>query len=189
LYLRLELRLEAEDMFYHAYNAYMSRAWPADELMPLSCRGRYRGREPSRGDIDEALGNFSLTLIDSLDMLVVLGDLDEFEAGVQKVVTTVTFDTDVVVSVFETNIRIVGGLVSAHILAELGRIIFGLGERKICNVAALQYRNPCAGILGTGGYCTHFSRVILVAVPSNEVICYELSQKKWIETILIVYVA
>ena len=108
-------------MFYHAYNAYMSRAWPADELMPLSCRGRYRGREPSRGDIDEALGNFSLTLIDSLDMLVVLGDLDEFEAAVQRVVTTVTFDTDVVVSVFETNIRIVGGLVSAHILAELGR--------------------------------------------------------------------
>ncbi len=132
MYLRLELRLEAEDMFYHAYNAYMSRAWPADELMPLSCRGRYRGREPSRGDIDEALGNFSLTLIDSLDMLVVLGDLDEFEAGVQKVVTTVTFDTDVVVSVFETNIRIVGGLVSAHILAELGRIIFsawGRGKR------------------------------------------------------------
>ena len=57
-------------------------------------------------------------------MLVVLGDLDEFEAAVQRVVTTVTFDTDVVVSVFETNIRIVGGLVSAHILAELGRRIF-----------------------------------------------------------------
>ncbi len=127
-------------MFYHAYNAYMSRAWPADELMPLSCRGRYRGREPSRGDIDEALGNFSLTLIDSLDMLVVLGDLDEFEAGVQKVVTTVTFDTDVVVSVFETNIRIVGGLVSAHILAELGRIIFSHGgeENMYCGCIAVS---------------------------------------------------
>ena len=104
----LELRYEASDMFYHAYNAYMDNAWPADELMPLSCRGRFRGREPSRGDIDDAMGNFSLTLIDSLDMLVVLGDTDEFENAVKKVIDTVAFDTDVVVSVFETNIRIVG---------------------------------------------------------------------------------
>ena len=104
----LELRYEASDMFYHAYNAYIDNAWPADELMPLSCRGRFRGREPSRGDIDDAMGNFSLTLIDSLDMLVVLGDTDEFENAVKKVIDTVAFDTDVVVSVFETNIRIVG---------------------------------------------------------------------------------
>jgi len=115
---RKELRLEAQDMFYHGYQAYMSLAWPADELMPLSCRGRYRGKEPGRGDIDDALGNFSLTLIDSLDMLVVLGDIQGFEEGVRKVISTVTFDSDLVVSVFETNIRVVGGLISAHVLAE-----------------------------------------------------------------------
>merc|ERR1719400_1647080 len=83
----------------------MDNAFPADELMPLSCKGRYRGAEPDRGDIDDALGNFSLTLIDSLDTLVVLGDLKEFESAVRKVIQTVRFDTDVVVSVFETNIR------------------------------------------------------------------------------------
>lgn len=43
-------------MFYHAYHAYMENAFPADELMPLSCRGRFRGVEPDRGDIDDALG-------------------------------------------------------------------------------------------------------------------------------------
>merc|ERR1719418_365133 len=122
---RLRLRHEAEDMFHHAYDAYMDNAWPADELMPLSCRGRYRGREASRGDIDDAMGNFSLTLIDSLDMLVVLGEGEEFEASVKKVIDTVNFDTDVVVSVFETNIRIVGGLVSGHVLAELVRAEHG----------------------------------------------------------------
>jgi len=115
---RRSLRLEAADMFYHGFDAYMSVAWPADELMPLSCKGRVRGKEPSRGDIDDALGNFSLTLIDSLDMLVVLGDVERFEEGVKKVISTVTFDSDLVVSVFETNIRVVGGLLSAHILAE-----------------------------------------------------------------------
>ena len=49
-------RDEARDMFYHAYHAYMENAFPADELMPLSCRGRFRGMETSRGDIDDALG-------------------------------------------------------------------------------------------------------------------------------------
>lgn len=43
-------------MFYHAYNAYMYNAYPADELMPLSCAGRYRGVSPNRGDIDDSLG-------------------------------------------------------------------------------------------------------------------------------------
>ena len=72
--------------------------------------------------------SFSLTLIDSLDTLVVLGAVDEFEDAVkvgrnfekeelincnfQKVIEEVRFDSDFVVSVFETNIRILGGLLS-----------------------------------------------------------------------------
>jgi len=115
-------------MFYHAYNAYMDNAFPADELMPLSCKGRYRGAEPDRGDIDDALGDFSLTLIDSLDTLVVLGDVKEFERGVKLVIDTVSFDKDFAVSVFETNIRVVGGLLSSHILAELIGINWYKGE-------------------------------------------------------------
>ncbi|BET00321.1 Glycosyl hydrolase family 47 [Nesidiocoris tenuis] len=115
---REALKEEARDMFYHAYNAYMDNAYPADELMPLSCQGRYRGLQPSRGDIDDTMGNFSLTLIDTLDTLVVLGDISEFERAVQLVIKDVSFESDIVVSVFETNIRILGGLLSAHILAE-----------------------------------------------------------------------
>ncbi|XP_011057999.1 PREDICTED: uncharacterized protein LOC105148154 isoform X2 [Acromyrmex echinatior] len=115
---REALKEEARDMFYHAYNAYMDNAYPADELMPLSCKGRYRGSEPNRGDIDSTLGNFSLTLVDTLDTLVVLGDLEEFENAVKLVARDVSFDTDVIVSLFETNIRMLGGLLSGHILAE-----------------------------------------------------------------------
>uniref|UniRef100_A0A0A9Y2A8 alpha-1,2-Mannosidase n=1 Tax=Lygus hesperus TaxID=30085 RepID=A0A0A9Y2A8_LYGHE len=112
------LKEEARDMFYHAYHAYMDNAYPADELMPLSCQGRYRGLQPSRGDIDDTMGNFSLTLIDTLDTLVILGDLAEFEHAVKLIIKDVSFDSDIVVSVFETNIRVLGGLLSAHILAE-----------------------------------------------------------------------
>ena len=52
--------------------------------------------------------SFTLTLIDSLDTLVVLGDIEEFEKGVQLVIQHATFDHDIAVSVFETNIRVVG---------------------------------------------------------------------------------
>uniref|UniRef100_A0A3B4BJ00 alpha-1,2-Mannosidase n=1 Tax=Periophthalmus magnuspinnatus TaxID=409849 RepID=A0A3B4BJ00_9GOBI len=96
-------------------------AYPADELMPLSCKGRVRGQEPNRGDIDESLGKFSLTLIDTLDTLVVLNKLDEFEEAVRKVVRDIRLDNDVVVSVFETNIRVLGGLLGAHVMADLFR--------------------------------------------------------------------
>lgn len=115
---RESLKEEARDMFYHAYRAYMDNAYPADELMPLSCQGRYRGVQPSRGDIDDTLGNYSLTLIDTLDTLAVLGDLEEFEHAVQLIIQDVSFDKDIVVSVFETNIRVLGGLLSGHVLSE-----------------------------------------------------------------------
>ncbi|KPI96086.1 ER degradation-enhancing alpha-mannosidase-like 3 [Papilio xuthus] len=114
---RIQLREEARSMFYHAYDAYMDNAYPADELMPLSCKGRWRGVTPSRGDMDDVLGNFSLTLVDSLDTLVVMGDFSEFNRAVRLVLRDVSFDHDIIVSVFETNIRMLGGLLSAHVLA------------------------------------------------------------------------
>ncbi|CAN0003999.1 unnamed protein product, partial [Ectocarpus sp. 12 AP-2014] len=83
--------------------------------MPLSCKGRGWQRR-TRGTIDDALGGYALTMIDSLDMHAVVGDgegfrratatlLRDFESGV------LTFDRDVVVSVFEASIRVLGGLV------------------------------------------------------------------------------
>ncbi|XP_049665432.1 ER degradation-enhancing alpha-mannosidase-like protein 3 isoform X3 [Accipiter gentilis] len=105
------------EMFDHAYSNYMEHAYPADELMPLTCRGRVRGQEPSRGDVDDALGKFSLTLIDTLDTLVVLNKTKEFEEAVKKVIKDVNLDNDIVVSVFETNIRVLGGLLGGHSVA------------------------------------------------------------------------
>ncbi|CAL8387186.1 unnamed protein product [Boreogadus saida] len=115
------IRDQVVEMFDHAYGSYMKYAYPADELMPLSCRGRVRGLEPNRGDIDDSLGKFSLTLIDTLDTLVVLNKLDEFEEGVRKTLKDVRLDNDVVVSVFETNIRVLGGLLGAHVMADMLR--------------------------------------------------------------------
>ncbi|XP_036376859.1 ER degradation-enhancing alpha-mannosidase-like protein 3 isoform X2 [Megalops cyprinoides] len=118
---RHRLRNQVVEMFDHAYQNYMDHAYPADELMPLTCRGRVRGLEPSRGDVDDALGKFSLTLVDTLDTLALLNKTTEFEAAVRRVLSDVRLDNDVVVSVFETNIRVLGGLLGGHSMAVMLR--------------------------------------------------------------------
>jgi Glycosyl hydrolase family 47 len=48
---------------------------------------------------------------------VIMGNYTEFRRAVHYVVSAVNFDTNVQVSVFETTIRVLGGLLSAHLLA------------------------------------------------------------------------
>jgi hypothetical protein len=63
------------------------------------------------------LSGTSVTLVDSLDTLAVINDPSEFTKAVLLIINSVTFDRDVTVSVFETNIRVLGGLLSGHLLA------------------------------------------------------------------------
>lgn len=63
-------------------------------------------------------GSYSLSLIDSLDTLAVLGNFTEFRRVVDILVEKSNFDSDINVSVFETNIRIVGGLLGAHLMMQ-----------------------------------------------------------------------
>uniref|UniRef100_A0AC35TYK7 Alpha-1,2-Mannosidase n=1 Tax=Rhabditophanes sp. KR3021 TaxID=114890 RepID=A0AC35TYK7_9BILA len=99
-----EYRTKVKDMFSHAYNAYLDHAYPYDELKPLTCKGQ------------DTWGKFKLTLIDSLSTNMILGNYTEFHRVVNLILESVTTDIDVNVSIFETNIRVIGGLLSAHIL-------------------------------------------------------------------------
>jgi hypothetical protein len=47
---------------------------------------------PDNITINDVLGDFSLTLIDSLDMLALMGNTSEFRRAVRLVVDTVHFD-------------------------------------------------------------------------------------------------
>ena len=89
----LLLRNRVKDMFYHAYDNYIYHAYPYDELKPIDCRGF------------DTWGSYSLTLIDSLDMLIILGNRTEFERVVDLLMKTIDLNKDINVSVFETNIR------------------------------------------------------------------------------------
>ena len=73
-----------------------------------------------RADIatNDVAGNFSVTLVDALDTFVVLNDPPGFERAVQNTIQWVSFDVNTKPQVFETTIRVLGGLLSGHIYAE-----------------------------------------------------------------------
>jgi hypothetical protein len=105
---QLKLVEKVKEMFYHGYNSYMDNAFPYADLHPLTCEGAHF----------DLIKVPLVTLIDTLDTLVILGNYSEFRRAVKLVSFHYpSFDIDVNVSVFETTIRLLGGLLSAHLLA------------------------------------------------------------------------
>ncbi|XP_078483513.1 ER degradation-enhancing alpha-mannosidase-like protein 1 [Ciona intestinalis] len=114
---RLEAKEDARNMFHFGYDNYMKYAFPQDELNPIACCGRGPDlMNPLNLNINDVLGNFSLTLIDSLDTIAIMGNSSEFKHAVEVVLNQVSFDLDSTVQVFETNIRVLGSLLSAHLI-------------------------------------------------------------------------
>ena len=131
--LRLEMLSESRKMFEFGYNCYMDCAFPQDELDPIHCRGRGPDvANPDNININDVLGDYSLTLVDALDTLAIMGNASEFRRAVQLVVDHVNFDKPNTVQVFEANIRVLGGLLSAHLLMEDPRwqIAMEYGQNK-----------------------------------------------------------
>jgi len=93
------------EMFHFSYDNYIKHAYPEDELKPISCSGQ------------NTWGNFSLTLIDALDTFAVMNDIKGFEDALNKI-EKINFDMDINISVFETTIRVLGGLLSSHLIAK-----------------------------------------------------------------------
>ncbi|XP_008422851.1 endoplasmic reticulum mannosyl-oligosaccharide 1,2-alpha-mannosidase isoform X2 [Poecilia reticulata] len=95
-------RLEAvRDAFRHAWKAYREYAWGHDELKPIS------------KSFSEWFG-LGLTLIDSLDTMWIMGLKEEFAEARSWVEKELSFDKNVDVNLFETTIRILGGLLSCY---------------------------------------------------------------------------
>lgn len=96
------LSSQSEAMFEHAYMSYIAHAFPSDELKPLSCGS------------DDSFAGLALTLVDSLDTFIILRQWPRFAQAVRNVSASLAFQVDDTVSVFETTIRVMGGLLSAH---------------------------------------------------------------------------
>ncbi|KAJ7956280.1 alpha-1,2-Mannosidase [Quillaja saponaria] len=111
---------KVRNMFYHAYDNYMTHAFPHDELKPLT--KTYTDSLSQLGNLKldhlpQDYNGSALTLIESLSSLVIMGNKSEFERAVLWLSENLKFDVDARVNLFECNIRVLGGLVSAHLLA------------------------------------------------------------------------
>lgn len=98
-------REKVKEAMLHAWNSYVKYAWGQDELQPQSKNGV------------NSFGGLGATLIDSLDTLYIMGLEDEFRKAREWVANSLNFNKDYEASVFETTIRVVGGLLSAYDLS------------------------------------------------------------------------
>eukprot|EP00668_Euglena_longa_P001373 GGOE01001627.1.p1 GENE.GGOE01001627.1~~GGOE01001627.1.p1 ORF type:complete len:610 (+),score=134.32 GGOE01001627.1:261-1832(+) len=98
-------REAVREAFRHAWSGYKTAAWSHDELRPVTNR------------TNDSWGGFGVTLVDALDTLWIMGLKQEWEESL-GVVRQLDYDQDVTVSVFETTIRHLGGLLGAYTLSK-----------------------------------------------------------------------
>lgn len=100
-----ERRDKVKDAMLHAWSSYEKYAWGMDELMPQSKVG-----------VNQFAG-LGASIIDSLDTLYIMGFKKQFEKARDWVAENLDFNKNVETSVFETTIRVLGGLLSAYDLS------------------------------------------------------------------------
>ncbi|XP_024906912.1 endoplasmic reticulum mannosyl-oligosaccharide 1,2-alpha-mannosidase isoform X2 [Pteropus alecto] len=115
------------DAFRHAWLGYRKFAWGHDELKPVS------------RSFSEWFG-LGLTLIDSLDTMWILGLKKEFGEARRWVSKKLQFQKDVDVNLFESTIRLLGGLLSAYHLS--GDALFLQKAEDLGNRLLPAFRTP-----------------------------------------------
>ncbi|XP_068637590.1 mannosyl-oligosaccharide 1,2-alpha-mannosidase MNS1-like [Aristolochia californica] len=98
-------REKVKEAMLHAWTSYEKYAWGNDELQPISKKG-----------VDN-FGGLGATIVDSLDTLYIMGLDEQFKKARDWVANSLNFNINVDTSVFETTIRVVGGLLSAYDLS------------------------------------------------------------------------
>ncbi|KAK1988566.1 family 47 glycosyl hydrolase [Colletotrichum cereale] len=121
---REERQQAVKQAFSKAWASYREHAWLADELTPVS------------GSRRNTFGGWAATLVDSLDTLWIMGMKDEFSDAVAAAATIDFTRTDLdEINVFETNIRYLGGFLSAFDLSGDVRLL-----RKAAEVGEMLYK-------------------------------------------------
>jgi len=93
------------ESFQHAWQGYRTYAWGKDHLKPIS-------------KTHQTWFNLGLTLIDSLDTMIVMNLKEEFVEAKNWVKDNLNFNINKDVNLFETTIRVLGGLLSTYHLSK-----------------------------------------------------------------------
>uniref|UniRef100_A0A6Q2ZJX4 alpha-1,2-Mannosidase n=1 Tax=Esox lucius TaxID=8010 RepID=A0A6Q2ZJX4_ESOLU len=120
-----ERRAKIKEMMKFAWDSYKRYAWGSNELRPVSKQGHSSNLF---GSIKGA------TIVDALDTLYIMEMYEDFDMATEWVEKNLDFNVNAEVSVFEVNIRFVGGLLSAYYLS--GKEVFRkkaieLGEKLL----------------------------------------------------------
>lgn len=103
---RTERQQAVVEAFKHAWKPYKEYAWGKDEVNPISRSAGF------------STFNMGMTLVDSLDTMWLMGLEQEFQEARDWVETSLNIDRNKnTVSLFETTIRVLGGLLSAYHLS------------------------------------------------------------------------
>lgn len=121
--------------FLHAWTGYRDHSWMADGLMPLT---GYRKTQ---------FCSWSATLVDALDTLWIMDLRDEFQEAVNATMTIHFRDSAEAceVSLFESTIRYLGGMLGAYDLSHEPRLVTKLVEVGDMLLGAFATHNnmPC----------------------------------------------
>lgn len=98
----MERREAVRDAMRHAWGGYVQYAWGHDELAPLSRSGK------------DTFGGLGATITDALDTLWLMEMTEEYKRARTWIQDELQFEKQYDGSVFETTIRVIGGMLAAY---------------------------------------------------------------------------
>lgn len=119
-------------MMEHAWNGYVKYAWGSNELRPIS--------KSSHAASIFGASSSGATVVDALDTLYIMGMKDEFERARKWVAMSLSFNHASDVSVFETTIRFLGGLLSAYAFS--GEEVFKVKAKEVGDKLLPAFNTP-----------------------------------------------
>ncbi|KAJ5084371.1 CAZyme family GH47 [Penicillium alfredii] len=99
-------REKVRDAFIVSWEGYAESAWGFDKYRPMSNNNK-----------NLVTGGLGWIIVDSLDTLMIMNLTSQVRRARQWITTSLQYNQDQEVSVFETTIRMMGGLLSAHYLS------------------------------------------------------------------------
>lgn len=125
-------REKIKEMMKHAWDNYRTYGWGHNELRPIAKKGHSTNIFGS--------SQMGATIVDALDTLYIMGLHDEFRDGQKWIKESLDFSVNSEVSVFEVNIRFIGGLLAAYYLS--GEEIFKIKAVQLAEKLLPAFNTP-----------------------------------------------
>ncbi|XP_055968548.1 mannosyl-oligosaccharide 1,2-alpha-mannosidase IB [Sorex fumeus] len=127
-----EKREKIKEMMKHAWDNYRLYGWGHNELRPIARKGHSTNIFGS--------SQMGATIVDALDTLYIMGLHEEFQDGKKWIKDNLDFSVNSEVSVFEVNIRFIGGLLAAFYLS--GEEIFKIKAVQLAEKLLPAFNTP-----------------------------------------------